>query len=227
MSRKPKEDQVVKGRSKKAKTPQPTEAVVKPEPKPAEKLAELEQTISRGFASFVEVGLALMQINDKELYKSVAKNFADYCLQRWGMTDRYAYRLIAAANCMLTLRKEFPKGKPLPINEAQIRPMCDGFDKPTKWIKAWQKVLKSTKGKPITAEKVEQVVNSMLGKPAEKKHPDQQTGKSLPNKMLRKVVGLINKALAKRQGANGQFYKSILEEIRSLIQDRSQAAKSS
>lgn len=215
-------DQNAKAPSKKAKPPKSSdhkEALSGPE---KTNLAQLEGTIGNGFFSFMSVGLALDQINVNKLYRASATTFAEYCQKRWDITDRYAYRQIEAAKCMRSLKDEFSSSdKVLPLNEAQIRPIYEGFDKPTGWIKAWKKVLDATGGKEITAEKVARVVNQMQGKPAKKDKPSKQAEQSIPKKMLKAVTEAIDKALRKRKGADGQYFRKVLEEIKGLIDRKS------
>lgn len=214
--------------SKKTKTPKQPDASAKLSAEESERLVSLEATIREGLADFVNIGLALMQINDNRLYRATAETFADYCLKRWGITDRYAYRKINGAKCMLALREEFASSEDvLPINEAQIRPIYEGYDKPTDWIRAWKQVLKDTGGKEIVAERVQAVVDRMLKKPAKKHDSAKPTGESIPGRMLQKVMEVIDQALSKKRGANGQYFRSILGQLRQLIQNRTEAVKPS
>jgi hypothetical protein len=49
-----------------------------------QKLAELERVMERGLQTFVEVGKALADIRDGELYRGQGyATFEDYCQQRW------------------------------------------------------------------------------------------------------------------------------------------------
>ena len=48
-------------------------------------LAECEDVINRGLATFVEVGNALLRIRDERLYRAEFGTFEAYCRQRWQM----------------------------------------------------------------------------------------------------------------------------------------------
>jgi hypothetical protein len=60
-------------------------------------LSECEMVIERGQQTFVEVGLALLEIRDRRLYREGWPTFEDYCQERWGWTRDSAYKHIAAA----------------------------------------------------------------------------------------------------------------------------------
>src|SRR5574343_438884 len=85
--------------------------------------AQLEATIERGMQTFVEVGLALMEIRDGRLYRAEFGTFEEYCQERWGWTDRRARMLISAAGVMDNL-KTGTTVPVLPANEAQVRPLA-------------------------------------------------------------------------------------------------------
>ena len=69
------------------------------------KLAELEDIIQRGKQTFFEVGNALAQIMEEQLYKEKGfGSFAEYCEQVWGFKKTYAYQLVKSAE----LVKELP-----------------------------------------------------------------------------------------------------------------------
>ena len=56
------------------------------------RLPELEAVIERGLATFIEVGKALMEIQDGRLYRETHATFEDYCRQRWEMSRVHAHR---------------------------------------------------------------------------------------------------------------------------------------
>lgn len=57
-------------------------------------LMQLESVIENGLQTFLEVGAALMEIRDRRLYRLTHETFADYCRERWRMTDGRARQLI-------------------------------------------------------------------------------------------------------------------------------------
>jgi len=67
----------------------------------------LEKKISDKLETFVEVGNALMEIQDKKLYREGYKTFEEYCDKVWSIGRSYAYRLIESSKVV----KDFPKVK--------------------------------------------------------------------------------------------------------------------
>ena len=66
-------------------------------------LAECENVIERGLATFVEVGQALMEIRNRRLYREQYETFEDYCRERWGWSKTHVNRQIDAAQVAMTL----------------------------------------------------------------------------------------------------------------------------
>ena len=62
-----------------------------------EKLRECETTIDKGLRNFVDVGMALLEIQQHRLYRGTFPTFAQYCKERWGMSGRRGYQMIEAA----------------------------------------------------------------------------------------------------------------------------------
>src|SRR5438034_180731 len=85
-----------------------------------ERLRELEQLIEHGLQTYVDVGLALKEIKDSELYRKTHNTFKQYCDDRWGFSDSRARQLIAASNVARQIMAEQGK-EAMPKNEAQAR----------------------------------------------------------------------------------------------------------
>lgn len=130
-----------------------------------ERLKQLETIIDLNLKAFYEVGLALKEVRDRELYKLQSFiTFEDYCVQRWEMHRANAYRLIDSSVVMTNLS---PMGdKLLPANERQVRPLTKL--PPEQQQEVWEKVIESAPvvdDKPkVTAKLVEEVVSQVLGK---------------------------------------------------------------
>lgn len=75
----------------------------------SKRLLQLEKTIQRGKAAFVEVGNALAEIRDSKLYRIEYSTFEDYCREKWGWKRQRAYELIAAAEVVDSLPEECNK----------------------------------------------------------------------------------------------------------------------
>lgn len=105
-----------------------------------ERLAELESVVERGLTTFVEVGLALMEIRDERLYRESHGTFDDYCRGRWGFVDSRARQLIRAAETVTTVTVA---GLSPPANEAQARELAPLLDQPEALREAWVEVTES------------------------------------------------------------------------------------
>lgn len=58
------------------------------------RLQELEKIVETGLQTFVEVGQALMEIRDSQLYLETHRTFEEYVRARWGWARRTAYQYI-------------------------------------------------------------------------------------------------------------------------------------
>lgn len=62
------------------------------------RLAELEAVITRGFQTFIEVGEALAEIREKELWRGRYTSWSDYLDQRWDFKTSRARQIINGAH---------------------------------------------------------------------------------------------------------------------------------
>lgn len=109
-------------------------------------LAQHENTIRRGLATFVEVGNALVAISEQRLYRAEFTTFEDYCRDRWGFSRQRAYQLTAAAQTATTI---VDSGLPSPANEGQARELAR-VPEPER-VEVWREVVERTDGKPTAA----------------------------------------------------------------------------
>lgn len=114
------------------------------------RLVELEQTIERGLTTFVEVGLALLEIRDSRLYRQTHGTFEEYCRERWGWKRGYADHQIRAAQ-IATIVAIPPK------NEAQARELAR-LDDPNEIRDVWHEV-RAEHGDDVTAKDIRQAVD--------------------------------------------------------------------
>ena len=84
-----------------------------------QELAALESTIQRNLSSFYEIGIALMTIRDKRLYRDGFDTFEHYCRERWQFTRMRASQLIAASGVVENVNNCLQK----PTTESQVRPL--------------------------------------------------------------------------------------------------------
>jgi hypothetical protein len=128
----------------------------------ARSLAELEETVRRGFATFVEVGLALTAIRDGRLWRESHGSFEKYVAARWKMSRPRAYELMAAAKVVVDLVHDTAGGAPrLTPNARQARELhrLPAGERET----AWSAVLDAAGDGPVTAALVRSEVDRRLG----------------------------------------------------------------
>ena len=131
-------------------------------------LAELERRIVSEFSAFHRVGMALAEINERQLYRETHPTFESYCKNLWDMARGTAYRYIAAAEVFENVSKLETNTEEtmtlLPINEAQVRPLTRL--KPEQQGAVWRSVIEHINDKPgrkITASLVNKAVRGFLG----------------------------------------------------------------
>lgn len=131
-------------------------------------LEQLESVIERGVQTFVEVGLALMEVRDRRLYKEAGyTTFEKYCTGRWQFGRRHANRLIEAAGTVQALSDDNHTGPigPVPATESQARELTPlAKEDPDKARAVWREVNEPHNGK-VTAAKVKQVVQRVRREP--------------------------------------------------------------
>lgn len=116
-------------------------------------LASCERVIADGLRTFVEVGRALAQIRDEELYKAEHSTFEAYCKARWDLSRTRAYELIGSADVVSAIADtELPS----PANEAQCRPLAKLPE--AEQPKAWAEAVRTAPDGIITAKHVASVV---------------------------------------------------------------------
>ncbi len=123
-------------------------------------LEQLEKVIATGYTSYIDVGKALKEIEEKKYYQIKYDTFEAYYSDRWEFKRAHAYRLINAAKVIENLS---PIGDILPITESQVRPLTR-LKTPEKQREAWLKVIETAPNGKITAAHVERIVMEMLGK---------------------------------------------------------------
>lgn len=113
-----------------------------------QELKRCETVIKRGWDTFVEVGRALAKIQRDRLYREHFRSFEAYCRDRWQYGKSHAHRLIGAAEVVEHL-SPIGDDMPLPINEAQVRPLI-GLSHEDQ-VKAWKAAVDDARGKKVTA----------------------------------------------------------------------------
>jgi hypothetical protein len=178
-------------------------------------LQRLERTIGSGLASFVEVGLALSDINASRLYREEDGTFDEYCERRWDISRQHGYRLINASQCYEQLRAGNPKGR-LPSNESQLRPLVDQLES-SEWVQAWEQAVADCNGERLTADRVEKVARKLGGSSKPRKRPIRKKAKTVvSNETVEEIVEVANDALRQKEPTIEQL-RSILEDIRDRL----------
>lgn len=129
-------------------------------------LASCETVIEHGLKIFQAVGVALITIREKRLYRADFKTFEAYCATKWGFTDRRARYLMRGAEVVGNLSKTgtmvpvLPAETPtmvgvLPTSERQVRPLI--ALPPEQQRAAWREAVESAPNGKVTGAHVEQV----------------------------------------------------------------------
>jgi hypothetical protein len=137
------------------------------------RLMELENIVSTGMQTFIEVGNALGEIAESKLYRQTHSTFEAYVEDEFGLSKSYAYRKIEAAKVAEILS---PIGD-IP-NEAQAREL--GGLEPAAVREVWSAAVESTDGKP-TAQAVTQARERIAPKPVQTAIPAARRRRPLPD----------------------------------------------
>jgi hypothetical protein len=123
---------------------------------------ELERVVDENMVGFVAVGEALAEIRTLKLYRP-HETFEEYVAQRFEMSRRRAYQLMAAAAVVGNVNN---CAQIAPANEAQVRPLTllPEADQPA----VWGEVVTQTGGM-VTAKAVREAVLAHLGQEAAKR----------------------------------------------------------
>ena len=121
---------------------------------------ELETIIEDGLKTFVEVGNALSEIRDGLLYRVDYDTFEDYCVDRWGMSKAYAYRLIGSAKVVNNVSPmgDTSESFHLPTSERQIRRLTKL--EPDEQKEVWEEAVETAPKGKVTAKHVEEVIEA-------------------------------------------------------------------
>ena len=134
-----------------------TPALAASKPETSQRLAQLEQIIAAGRQTFYDVGNALLEIRDSELYKPRYRSFEEYCLDKWGFGRSQAYRLMDAAE-KLSPNGEIPVGDILKESHARAL-LAVPQEKRESVLKAADQAAKSA-GRRLTARDISEAADS-------------------------------------------------------------------
>lgn len=126
------------------------------------RLIEIEDTISKGLRTTLDVAEGLHEIHAKRLWRSRFQSFDDYCVRRWGFRKTQGYNLLK----FWEIRQGLSSGEDVPIStvvdaeevlpesERQTRPL-NGLP-PGDRKAAWDRAVSDAGGQQPTGKQVEQ-----------------------------------------------------------------------
>lgn len=162
-------------------------------------LQKYEDAIGKGLRAELAVGVALLNIREKQLYRAGFNSFDDYYKLRWAFKPPRVYSLIAAAQVFLWISEL--KDVPQPEYESQLRPLF-GLG-PDQAQLAWQCAVGSSEGKPITAKLVLSAVKDLQYKQGKEEPCSTRVPKSalrpLVRESMRQLLTLLNQRAAYEQ----------------------------
>jgi len=141
-------------------------------PAEQDRLGELEAVIRENLKAWYAVGMAMIEIREKRLYRNDnGRTWEGYCREIFDMSHQHADRQIAAARVIENLTPIGVKddGQPdwelLPANEAQARELAPL--KPEEQQRVWQALIEGRKieedESKITAKEVKLMVKTIKG----------------------------------------------------------------
>jgi hypothetical protein len=152
----------------------------------------LDGVVRRGLATFIEVGHALAEIRDRELWRAGGhSSWAEYCGMIGGLSKTHANRIIASARISSHIAEVTPIGV-TPGNEAQVRPLTR-LKQPDQQVLAWTRAVARANGQPTAGMLTEVVTELMAGE-----SPREASGLSPRQRKLEAFLRLRDAFHAKR-----------------------------
>jgi len=111
-----------------------------------ERVQELEQIVRAGLKTFAEVGMALLEIRDRRLYRDEHSSFEAYCKEQFGFSRQRGHQMIEAAQVSTMVA--------IP-NERQARELVPLLDDPPALREA---LAEASADGPATAAKIKTAV---------------------------------------------------------------------
>ena len=167
-----------------------------------QQLARLEKVIDDKLEDFFEVGSAIMEIKDKELYRDTHKNFNTYCHERWGFGRSYANKLIGSAERI----KLLPENIARPANEFQVRPFLKL--EPEEFRDKWPEIVKTAGEGKVTSK----IVADSLGLGRKKRRKRRARG-SDRKKEVNELLVSLRAALEKKEEDDALKHLARLEKL--------------
>ena len=126
---------------------------------PHNDLAQNEAIIQKGLNTFYEVGNALTEIRDNKQYKENYSTFEDYCLERWDIKRRQAYKFIEASQVVSNLQNVPNLAQnEMPNNAGQVTEIAKAPQE--EQAEVWETAQEETGSEQPTAKEIKLVVES-------------------------------------------------------------------
>lgn len=126
------------------------------------RLHELEIVIEEGRQTFIDVGNALAEIKERELYKLTHSTFKAYCQERWGFSETYANNTVRAAKVVRSLPQETAT---MVATERQARELAKAPTEKRAEVMERAKAKADAEQRPVTAKDIAEVVKPVAPVP--------------------------------------------------------------
>lgn len=173
-----------------------------------DELTRLEKKVREGLKAFVEVGNALLKIQQNRGYALRGyKTFEAYCLKEFGFTDRHGRRMITAAQTAGDVQKAIGQA---PASESVARELTAIANDPVTLQKVQDKLgKKKTDIAHAPAEAVAEAVAAVTGKSRPEPKPAPKANGHKPEKAADSVTGLAPDACPKCRVAPGAYRRGV------------------
>ena len=155
-------------------------------------LHDCESLIYKHLHSFVQVGLALAQIQRQRLYRAEYSSFQEYCRARWDFGRVHAHRMVKGAELVETLHADLAD-LPLPETERQVRPLTRLA--PALAKEAWTIAVSQADGRSITARLVADAARDLTNTFQDSPRPRRSR-----ETWQRQIIPLLQDALVQAKG---------------------------
>lgn len=164
------------------------------------RLKDLKAIVARGLNGFLEVGMALAEIRDRQLYRESHRTFKEFIRAEFGLAERHAQRLMVASKIAEDLlppesttrpigRVPDNAGPVLPQTESQVRALADVPEDQRR--EAWETAVASANGQQPTAEQVQEAADEVQAAIPERLQP---IFKHVP--LWKAAAGMLKRAAA-------------------------------
>ena len=181
-----------------------------------ERLKTLENDIEENMSAGLKLGLAAIEIRDRQLFRETHENWEAYMKDRFGIARRTAFQYMASASVYRLVHDCAPTDV-LPSNEYQVRPLLKLTE--DKASDAWKQAVETAPDGKITGSHVARVVANIIGEQVRQRAETEQgktrQSKAMPDHLKNLLWQLIEQV---RDGRLNHFSKAIRDELRARLQ---------